>query len=56
LDKTIHLGINPIRGGIPARDKIKIVRGIFVLLLVWWDKDFIEIFLNDIIKDTEIEL
>jgi len=56
LDKTIHLGMNPRRGGTPAIERIKIEVCIFIFLLVWFVKFFMLSFIIIIINGIEIDL
>jgi len=56
LVSTIHLGKNPIKGGIPAKDRIKIeMVDIFFLSICWVSIDMF-IFLKFIIIAIEITL
>jgi len=53
-DKTIHFMVNPIKGGIPAIDKIRIDIIITLFFDIWWISIFMFLFLNFIIKGIEI--
>jgi len=56
LDKTIHLGINPINGGIPLKDKIKIDMLILLFFFICWVNSFMFFFLKFIMIVIEIIL
>jgi len=56
LVRTIHLGMNPIRGGIPAKDKIKIEMVVIFFLSICWVSMVMFAFLKFIIIAMEIVL
>jgi len=53
-DKIIHFMMNPIKGGIPAIDKISTDIVIILFFVIWWINIFIFLFLNFMIKGIEI--